>query len=251
MSKKLTTLIAPVIFSPTYIKRIRGFFGTSLAAYWPKSEASGSVAYDQSGNGRNGAYTGVDLANIMGPAKTKTRAPYFDGANDVCNVYSASLVTGFPYHAGSFFIWLKVLNVGVWTDALFRRGIYFAQHTTNNYVSLHKTSTNNQFIIQRSANAISDYVTIAGLTTVDWFLVGITFSEAADQLIAYLNGAQTGATQTGLGVWSVENLNSTACCIGSESTAHLQTWNGWAAHSFILNRVATPAEVATVYNWGA
>ena len=52
------------IFGDTsYDKKIRRIFGNSLIGYWPLDEKSGTVAYDRSGNLRNGAHTGVTLLN--------------------------------------------------------------------------------------------------------------------------------------------------------------------------------------------
>jgi hypothetical protein len=60
-----------------YYQKIKQLFGSSIIAHWPMWEGSGSVAYDISGNGRNGAHLlaliGATLGSVMvTPAHTST-----------------------------------------------------------------------------------------------------------------------------------------------------------------------------------
>jgi hypothetical protein len=60
-------------------------------AYWPLDEASGTVAYDRSGNGWNGTYTGGFILGKQG-IHTSGGAAYFDGSSG-CVAISASPLT--------------------------------------------------------------------------------------------------------------------------------------------------------------
>jgi hypothetical protein len=232
----------------TYARKIKRLFGSSLIAYWPLNETSGTVAYDVSGNARNGAYTGVDLANAAAPAKIGGMAPYFDGTNDYCNIYSASLASAFSGAAGSLFIWAKIFNAGIWTDASYDDFFRIAADA-NNEILLRKTNANNALYTRYNANGTTKSVTRTNTTTIDWFLFGFTWSKAADQMIAYYNGAQTGATQTGLDTWAGAPAAAT-CVIGAYVLTPANPWNGWLNQAIILNRIATPAEVLAMYNAG-
>jgi hypothetical protein len=62
-------------------------------------------------------------------------------------------------------------------------------------------------------------------------------------MIAYLNGAQTGATQTTLGTF-VGALGATTTNIAASSTVPANPWAGFVAHVALGNRALTAAEVA-------
>ena len=80
---------------------------TSPIAYWKLNEGSGSTVEDSSGNGYDGSYTGVtwDGETFLGDA-----VPYFDGANDYANVYSAGLQSAVDFEEGCILAWCKVSN---------------------------------------------------------------------------------------------------------------------------------------------
>lgn len=67
---------------------------TSLTGYWPLDEGSGTVAYDGSGNGLNGTWSGTQssasgtyyTAGLIGPS-----AGYFNGSNDYIGMGSSTL----------------------------------------------------------------------------------------------------------------------------------------------------------------
>jgi len=215
-------------------------FGTSLIGYWPGNEEAGTVAVDYSGNGYNGVYTGVTLGQeSVGDGLT---CPLYDGANDFTNIYSAGFAAAFNPAEGSVLMKSKVFNAGAWTDAAFRR-LWKLGTDGSNAIDVYKSTVNNTLVFQRIAGGVADSVstTAAGGIT-DWFSTALTWSIAADQLKAYLNGSQIGS-QTTLGTW-VGALGATLCAIGANGAAASQEWYGYHAHGIVLNRVATPAEVA-------
>jgi len=233
---------------PQAVRVVSGYLGSAYGAkiaalgpiqYLPMDEPSGSVAFDRSGNGRNGAYTGVALGQPgIGDGRT---APSFDGATSFNNVYSASLAAAFSGAQGSLVIWGKVSASGVWADGIARRMIYLAVDT-NNRVSLVKSNTNNEV----------DYLYVAGGTTKSGgvtsfspltpFCIGLTWDKAGDAVKFYVNGPQSGATVTGLGVFA-GSLASTTTLIGAISTAPANVWNGLLAHAAVFNRTLSAAEM--------
>jgi hypothetical protein len=210
-------------------------------AYWPLAEPSGSVATDESGNSRNGAYTGVDLGQTgIGDGRT---CPLFDGTNDYTDIYSASLASAFNKDEGTAAIWLKVAEAGVWTDATTRR-LLVLQADANNRILLTKGSTNNQLVIAYTAGGTTEQVTITASSTA-WLHLAMTWSKAADEVKAYFNGTQSGSTQATLGTWS-GSLASTTTLLGAISKTPTQVWNGYLAHAAIWTTPLSAAQIATL-----
>lgn len=208
----------------------------SLLAYWLLGEASGTTITDRSGNGRTGTYTGVDLGQAgIGDGGT---TPFFDGVNDYGNVQGASLAAAFNGAAGTIAVWVNAQTF--WADSVARR-IWQLQADASNSVILLKTSTNNlQWFYTAGGTAKS--VTLSGAAFLDRFYhFALTWDKAADQMKAYIDGIQTGATQTGLGTWAgTPTLN----ILGASSTVPAGPWKGKLAHAAVWSVAHTPAEIA-------
>lgn len=236
-ARRLIKLIPPLFDTP-YYRKIKHLFGNSIIGYWPLWEFDGAVAYDISGNGRNGAYTGVDLKYPgIGDGHT---CPYFDGVSDYVNIYSASLAAAFNGAEGTIIIWSKVFNVGVWTDATTRYVFRFLVNA-NNFVALYKGGDNN-FYWRYSSGGILNQV---GLTTtiLNFMHMGLTWSKSNDRMRAFFGGSQTGVDQTSLGVWA-GSLDVDNSVIGAGDIIPNSPWFGYEGHGIVLNREATPAEIA-------
>ena len=230
-------LLLPLTNGVTYTAKIQAL---GPIGYWPLAEASGSVALDESGNGRNGAYTGVTLgAAGIGDGRT---AATFDGATSFCNVYSASLAAAFNGQEGSFTAWCKVSAAGVWTDGVARRVVLFLVDASNR-VGLNKAVANNEVDWLYVAGGTSKTAGITPFSPTGYFHLGLTWSKAADQVIFYVNGAQQGPTVTGLGTFAGA-LSNTQTVIGSLSTTAAQVWSGQIAHVAVWARPLSAAEMA-------
>ena len=83
------------------------------------------------------------------------------------------------------------------------------------------------------------------MTSTDWMHLGLTWSRVADQVKVFYNGAQSGATATGLNAWAGVVTN-TQCLIGAASTAPTLVTSGTIAHVAVWNRALTPAEIAAL-----
>ena len=119
MSKftKYAPLFANKAAEEAYYEKVLGIQSANMLAYWPVWEASGAVADNIEGTAaRDGAYTGVDLGQPgIGDGNT---CPWWDGANDYCNIYSTSLRDAFNGAEGTIACWAKVNSAAVWTDGL-------------------------------------------------------------------------------------------------------------------------------------
>ncbi len=208
--------------------------------YLPMDESSGAVAFDRSGNGRNGAYVGVTLGQPgIGDGRT---APSFDGSTSYCNIYSASLAAAFSGAAGSQIIWAKVSAAGVWTDGLTRRAMYTLVDASNR-AGLFKPTANNEIDCLYVAGGASLGAAKTTFSPTGWFHLGLTWSKANDQMIMYVNGVAITPVSTGLGTWA-GNLSTTQTLIGSLNTgAAAQVWSGLLAHGALFNRTLSAAEM--------
>jgi hypothetical protein len=243
-SQRLIRLAEPVIFRKLYERKLIDLFGaSSVIALWPVTERFNSTAYDFSANGFNGTYSGVILADTVGPRLKP--APKWDGVNDYINVYSAGLAAAFNPNEGSLLIWYKILNSGVWSDGTNDFMINFTADGSN-YVRIIKLSTTNNINWGANFAGVNKSISLNTNGNLNWLLTGLTYSKSADQMKAFYNGAQAGSTQTGLGTFT-GSLSASFCAIGSQSSAGATPCNGWLAYALLLNRAATPAEFARAY----
>ena len=226
-----------------YMQRV---LATDPIAYWMQDEKQGLVSYDmvtaRSDAARNGAYTGVTLGQPgIGDGRT---SPRFDGANDFDDVFTPSFQAAFNGNAGTFTAWMRVFNVGVWTDGAGRAVVTF-RVDGNNEVHIVSAAVNNQLVLRYRSGGVSQVTTLAGQVFTDWAQVGITWDKAVDEVRTYLRGIQQGPTLNGLGVWA-GNLNAGTTCIGSFNNGAILPWNGWLQHPVTWDYALTPAEMLSL-----
>lgn len=226
----------------TYLEKVLSIQRSSLIAYWPLTEGGGSVADNAEGTAaRDGAYTGVELANTAGPGASMGLAGLWDGTSDYVNIYSASLNSAFNNSELTVACWCKVANAGVWTDGLVRRAVVL-RASVGNRVLLFRSNANNTAGVQYIAAGIASTVTFNN-PTLNWFHLAITVSKSNDRMKCYLNGLQSGATQTGLTVWTGA-LETTGCFIGANTNTPTEAWSGYLAHCAVWSSELTASEVA-------
>ena len=212
-------------------------------AYFPLADASGTTAADESGNGRNGTYSNVTLgATGIGDGRT---AAAFNGSTSYANIYTAGLAGAFNGAEGSAAIWMKASAAGIWTDGAFHE-ILRLRINASNAVIIEKTSTNGQIRFTYLAGGVLRTINDISLSgSVAYAHLALTWSAAADQVKAFVNGVQTGSTQTGLGVWS-GSLVSTTTVIGANDTTPTFVWSGSLAHAAIFSSALPPAQIASL-----
>lgn len=226
-----------------YERRVLNICGSSLIGYWPLDELSGVVAYDHSGNNRHGTYTGADLAAGYGVGRERA-APYFDGANDWVDVYSAGLAAAFNPSAGSLLVWLRVPTAGTWTDGVNKRGYTFGADASN-YIQL-RTPSDNTLTLYYAAGGVTKSRTISGQSSLDYLPVCFTWDAVADEIWGYIGGVAFGAAVTGLGTWS-GTLSSSRAEFGNLTAAvSANGWLGYIAHAILCGRVLTPTEIRSL-----
>lgn len=199
--------------------------GHDPIAYWPLTETSGLVANCLVNPAQNGVYTGVTLGQPgIGDGNT---APFFDGANDSVDIYSAALNAAFNGAEGTIVIWFKVFNAGVWTDATDRRGIQIYVDGDNRAQMMRPAGDDNRIFQSYEAGNITEtnYPTIG--PSINWFHIAMAWSKAGEVINYYTDGAPSGS-DINLGVWAGA-LNPAECYLGNSS------WYGWMAHPAIFD----------------
>lgn len=238
---------------PAYINRF-GFpvsgnyasvvLGTGPIAYWPLWETSGTTVEELvNGPAQDGMASGLAWANDnLGPFNTP--APYFDGTNSFINLFSATLQAAISGTEGTFCCWAR-MGTGEWATAN-NRTVFYTADTSDwlEQIELIKPAANT-LRYRYIANGTIETVTNAAMGAyTDWFHIGLTWSASADQVIAYLNGVQTGAIQTVLGAWA-GTINF--MLLGATSTPPVVNgWLGWLAHPAIWDRALIPAEILAI-----
>lgn len=243
MSTIHTALAAGTLTKAT----LDGIFGSGHYVWYKQNETYQSnglahvetasvTAVDSSVNAFNGTHVNV---KVEGGAGT------YNGTSSYTNIYSAGLNTWFSGSTGTAYIRMKVNSPGVWADATIRASGYVAVDS-NNYVSIFKSSTTGVFTFQYRSGGTTSQVQVGGQSTDDYFGYGGTWDKPNDEVKGFLNGAQTGATVNGLGVWA-GNLSSTLCTLGAGSTTPGFPWSGDISDAVYAKTTATPAQMATLH----
>ena len=212
----------------------------SPIAHWPLAEASGTTALDASGNGRTGTYTAVVLgASGIGDGRT---AATFDGTTSKANMIGASLAAAFSGAAGTLNLWASVSSAGVWSDATNRYAFELNVDAQNRLSILRSTSNGVMTLAYRAGNT-NKQVNTAAQSSLAYLMYTISWSAAADQVKVYLQGAQIGTTQTGLGVWV--GAPAVAVC-GAQTLTPAAVWSGNIAHVALWTTALSAAQIATL-----
>lgn len=212
-------------------------------ALWPLNEPSGTVANELIA-ANNGAYAGtVTLAqNALGDGSLY---PAFAGGRVSLATPLSALNTLFNTQAGTIVAWAKVSAAGDFTDGVTRFILHIGADA-NNRVYLAKSGSNNSLTFAHVAGGTSKNALIA-YSSLAWFHLAMTWDKTADQVKAYLNGAQVGATLTGLGVWA-GSLASTFTAISDQtSSGGTATWRGAIANPALFTRALTAPQIASMY----
>ena len=174
-----------------------------------------------------------------------------DGATSYSDIHSAETNSKFNPAAGFVNIWAKVRAASVWTDGI-TRDIAILEVDTENRVYLRQDNANNALEYFYEANNVLKRTIQTGVSTVDWFMMTITWdidAGATGEVRTYFNGAQEGATLTNLGTW-IGNLGSTTTIIGALSTTPVNVWDGARTRFMLGYEAITPAQVLSLYNQG-
>ncbi len=233
---------APAI---SYSQKLLGIQPADLIAYWKLTEKSGTTAVNAEGTAaRDGTYARnvTTMGTVEGIGDGNT-APDFDGTNDEINVYSANLSDAFDGDEGSIAGFLKAADANVWTDDLSGIGLLLAKDGSNEVAFRHWGNNTIQGV--RKAGGVTSNIAKGSTSPTAWFHITLTWSKTADEVKAYFEGVQFGATATGLGAAFGTPLNDGFCYIGRNASGTAR-WIGALAHLAVWTKALTGAEVASL-----
>jgi hypothetical protein len=204
-----------------------------------QNETSGSTAEDSTTENNDGTFTNVALNNTASPVSGDNAPSY--GSSSTLNAFSAGLAADFSGQEFTIGCWAKVSGSGVWTDGAIRKILVWLADT-NNYLLIEKTNTNNQIRFQYNAGGTLKTVTYT-ISTTNWFRVEMVISKAGDSMKCFVDGAQVGSTQTGLGSFSAA---LTIARYGSNTAASGQFHSGYLYHGRYDTTVLSDSQVAAL-----
>lgn len=229
-------------FDEGYLDKVLSVEPSNLVGCWLQNEPSGGVSYDSSGNSHHGAYTGVTLGQPGVPGMDMT-SPFFDGAGDFNNIYSAELGAAYNQAELSILTWFRTVNAGIWTDGATRKLFRFFVDA-NNTLKAERGAANNVIDIKvehATTNEFLLWTTVGAPTT--WQCLMVTISQANDRVFVYGNGVEEDAA-VGLGVWAGP-LSATDTLIGSINTGGgSHNWHGWIGPTAVWGTELSSGEAA-------
>lgn len=215
---------------------VLGLAPSSLIAYWPLTETSGTQAGDVSGNARHGTYSGVTLAQIAGPGASMGPSPLFDGINDVANIDVIAAAVNFS--ALTLSCWYRVLDATIWTDNALRHPVNIFANGTN-WLGWNKMNTPNNRI--RHTHDSGGLVTEKNTDTSNTGWLHGAVVVGSNTFSAYHNGVAIGAAAAVTPI----AIAATAARIGCYSGG-LFFWSGYLAHCALWSTALSAAQITTL-----
>lgn len=228
--------LRPVLDRANPLLKYMSVRASNLIAAFPMNESSGTVMRNHRGAAGNGSWSGVALggANFRG-----IPVPTFDNVNDFGNFYSAALNAAFTPALFSLSLRYKI-TPALLTDAAIDTLVRI-RTDANNQITLQQSATDNVFDFNYVAGGTTDTVA-ATISSTGWNHLGLVVDVAGNAMKAFVNGVQSGTTQTGLGTW-VGALASTHCCVGVQNTGGTLPYGGNLFMLKIWNIALSDAEM--------
>lgn len=219
--------------------------GSNPIAYWPLNEKSGTVARCLVNPLQNGTYArDVSVMTTGAGIGDGNTAPFFDGANDVVNMSNATFLAAFNAcrDLHTIMMWMRVANVGVWTDGTTRRTWQFVRDASE-ITTMERNSTNGRLRWHSTWGAGGGNRDLDGLANTAWMHIVLSRSQVAGQAIPYYNGGPLAAIATpNLSLGGV-----ISAFWGAANAVPAAAWHGWIQHCAVWNRALAPAEIAALY----
>jgi len=236
----LLALLPLATHALNYEQRVRHVTGSNLIRHYDLTDRSGTAAVDRSPHGTNGTYiNSPTLSAIVG--SDGKRAALYDGVDDRTDLGTLSPLgdtADFMYS-----VWMKVANVGVWTDGIQRTSIMI-RNNAGDWAQIKRFTTDNRIRIGVK-NGATDSISfdIDGLSTTDWFHIGCVVKNSGDVEV-YLDGVSQGTTArvaawTGSGGW----LDG---ALGRASDVNDRFWDGYLSNAVISDLDHSDAEMSVL-----
>jgi len=244
MAHGLAVMGAPLWGGGSYSEKVLATQRGSIIAYWPLWEASGTVANDVSGNGRNGATSGATLG-VAGIGDGRT-AYSFDGINDFVRLDNADFLTLTSYRdEGSFMMWWTVVDI-----AATRYPFWICDHLSSyTYRLLFEVTLTGILNAYRTDGAgvtkKADYTFTPVANT--WYNTILTWSVSGNYFRQYLNGALVGTPATAVAAASANTLVANRSQFGAHTNSTpAGVHKGKIAHGALWSAPLTVGEIAAL-----
>jgi hypothetical protein len=185
------------------------------------------------------------LLGQVGIGDNKTCAA-FDGSALYVDIYSSGLASAFDEDAGTLLAWARITDSAVWSDGTWRYVARLKADANNRIQIARRGAGDDQMWLGYIAGGTQDFV-IPTVGDTDWHLYALTWDTGADEVKVYVDGAQSGGTQAGLGAWSGA-LSSSDTCLGAVDNSGTLPWDGLIAHAAVWKKALTGAEILAIYN---
>jgi hypothetical protein len=219
---------------------------SSLVGYWPLTEGTGTVAYDDSGNNSTGTWNGTQAGSsgYYSAGKIGPWAGAFDGSTDQINIGTNSNAFNFSGNVSGV-VWIKTATNGG-TLLQYQTGpslIYMevgpttAGGTANKFVVYLRT-VNNNFLVASGQTTITDN---------NWHLLVFVRNIFSQTVTIYVDG-QVDATVSYADTSAI-NTSGGAHIIGSLNGG-VYYFTGLIDDVRIYNRALSASEIAAMYAGG-
>ncbi len=183
--------------------------------------------------------TGTVIGPAWGAASGVLGGGYvFDGIDDYIN--ADATVDDFNGTHGTMMAWFKFSDGSEWSDGESNVIVQMKTDLSSQVVVLNKYLDDTlQFRYRAGGVNLDVFLDVSSRTDTDWTFVAITWDSGADEVKAYFNGAQVGATVTELGTWTAETGKGR---IGSRTLNDLN-FNGSIDEVRIFNRALSAEQI--------
>lgn len=155
------------------------------------------------------------------------RCPPINGGICYYDACEVRRIDGFLGDKGTIVVPARVSGAGIWGDGLGRRLVYIGVDA-NNYIAISRIAANGTIEFNYKAGGVVESQQTAGLSNIDFATYGMTWDRGAGatgEVMYYIDGVASGATDVGLGTW-LGDLAAANAVIGAESTVPAFEWSG-------------------------
>jgi prepilin-type N-terminal cleavage/methylation domain-containing protein len=205
---------------------------SGLVGYWPMDEGTGTATIDQSGNGNNGSWMGIQAGSsgYYSAGKVGPWAGSFDGSSTRALIANALSNYFYTTNAYTYSAWFNVKTFSPTYQTIIRKenGVGMGYYLT----------VSSGVVTLQSLGGMSASVNTA-INAGSWYYLNITFNNG--NVIFYLNGQAIGT-----GTWS--GSSDTADPFEISDDYHPNTFNGLLDDVRVYNRVLSYSEIQAIYN---
>lgn len=233
-------VIQPAAGALTYQDKVLGY---NPIAYWMLAEAAGTTAVDQVNSPAQDGTYGRDVA-VMGTGAgigDGNTAPFFDGVQDYCDVFSAALAAAFGQNTGTIMVWARVANAGVWTDGAWRMTFSVSGAGGFYLYDWGRPNVNNNLrrLYTPGGGGVNDPA-YGGVLV--WMCLLCTWDVVGGQYRAYIDGVEYLPVIGVIGaIGAVDAAVLGAWC---EAAYPNNPWHGWLAHAALWDVILTGPQIA-------